>query len=90
MILAVPSNATFLVAPSSNTYLDEFVKRPYERIEDPQQLRLYELWKYERHLNLDDMDFAEDGVVETLKRVVGRRGLSVFVVARGCAEFSSS
>ena len=89
IILAIPSNATLLVAPSSNTFLDEFVRRPYERIDDRQQLRLYELWKYEHHLNLDDMDFAEDGVVDTIKRVIGRRGLSVFIVARGCAEYSA-
>lgn len=83
-ILVVPNSATLLVAPSSNTFLDAYTRRVYERIEDPQELRLYELWSYKRHLNLDDMDFAEDGVLNTIKRVLGRRGLSVFIVSRGC------
>ncbi|KAL1959003.1 hypothetical protein VTO42DRAFT_3244 [Malbranchea cinnamomea] len=87
-ILAVPNNPTLLVAPSSNTFLDSFVRRPYDDIDDSQQLRLYELWKYKRHVNLDDMDFAEDGIIDTLTRVVGRRGLSVYIATRGCAEIS--
>lgn len=36
------------------------------------------------HLNLDDMDWAEDGVLATLKRVVGRRGLGIWSVERIC------
>ncbi len=39
---------------------------------------------FRRHVNLDDMDFGDDGVVETLRRVVGRRGLGVWRVERIC------
>ena len=39
---------------------------------------------FRRHLNLDDMDFGDDGVVETLRRVVGRRGLGIWKVERIC------
>ncbi|OAX82488.1 hypothetical protein ACJ72_03158 [Emergomyces africanus] len=48
-------------------------------------LQFHLLWSYARHLNMDDMDFGEDGVWPTLKRVVGRRGLNVWLVGReGC------
>ena len=39
---------------------------------------------FRRHVNLDDLDFGDDGVVETLKRVVGRRGLGLWRVERIC------
>lgn len=76
-------DSVFLVAPRSATFLD-----PYTQLtssSDPSALHLQELWTYERHVNLDDMDFGDDGVFSTLKRVVGRRGLSVWAVKRaGC------
>jgi phosphatidylinositol glycan class Z len=84
-VLPIPKNPTLLVAPTSNTFLDAYIRRVSESVPDAQQMRLYELWKYQRHLNLDDLDFAEDGALNTLKRVLGRRGLSVFIVSRGCA-----
>ncbi|KAK5086223.1 alpha 1,2 mannosyltransferase [Exophiala xenobiotica] len=48
-------------------------------------LRLTHLETYRRHINLDDMDFGDDGVLPTLSRVVGRRGLGVWRVERECA-----
>ncbi|KKZ63741.1 hypothetical protein EMCG_01975 [[Emmonsia] crescens] len=52
-------------------------------------LQLHLLWSYARHLNMDDMDFGGDGVWPTLKRVLGRRGLNVWLVGReGCLEGS--
>ena len=45
---------------------------------------LEELWRYKRHLNLDDLDIGSEGVLETLKRVVGRRWLVVWRVMREC------
>lgn len=39
---------------------------------------------FSTHLNLDDMDFGDDGVLPTLKRVVGRRGLGIWNVERIC------
>jgi phosphatidylinositol glycan class Z len=37
-----------------------------------------------RHIGLDDLDFAEDGVWDTLARVVGHRGLRAWRVRRRC------
>ena len=69
-----------LVAPFSSleidTWIDESVKGRTFAFE--------EIWKYSRHLNLDDLDLGEEGVWGTLKRVVGRRGLIVWKVKRLC------
>lgn len=45
-------------------------------------LRNVGMWR--QHINLDDMDFGDDGVLPTLKRVIGRRGLGVWKVERVC------
>ena len=39
---------------------------------------------FDTHLNLDDMDFLRDGIVATIARVIGKRGLGVFNVHRHC------
>ncbi|EAU30563.1 conserved hypothetical protein [Aspergillus terreus NIH2624] len=71
----------YVVAPRSATFLDQYTpSRP------PSQLELHELWSYSKHLNLDDLDFGSDGVVPTLRRAVGRRGLVVWEARRaGCS-----
>lgn len=48
-------------------------------------LRLTHLQTFSKHINLDDMDFGDDGVFPTLRRIVGRRGLGVWRVERECA-----
>jgi len=53
--------------------------------QNAQGLRLTHLETYRRHINLDDMDFGDDGIIPTLSRVVGRRGLGVWRVERECA-----
>ncbi|KAI2788265.1 GPI mannosyltransferase 4 [Penicillium oxalicum] len=82
---AVPPCGTispvYLVAPTSANFLDEYTATGTPRTPD---LQLYRLWSYRKHLNLDDLDFGDDGVVPTLKRVVGRRGLGVYSVRRSC------
>lgn len=55
-----------------------------EKDKEQGQLVLTLLYQYHKHVNLDDMDFAEDGVGSTLARVVGRRGLGVWKVTRLC------
>ena len=45
-----------------------------------------ELWRWTQHLNLDDLDFENQGVWGTLKRALGRRGLVVWGVQRVCVE----
>ena len=76
----------YLVAPWSATYLDRFVLQTSEAREvQPQgELFLVKSWEYRQHLNLDDLDFGDDGVVPTLKRVVGRRGLVLYEVRIKC------
>lgn len=73
----IPSEV-FLVAPTSADFLDSFA------VERASSLQLHPLWSYRKHLNLDDLDFGEDGILPTLKRVVGRRGLGVWAVRRSC------
>jgi GPI mannosyltransferase 4 len=73
-------NSVFLVAPRSATFLDT-----YTSPNDDNSLHLREQWTYANHLNLDDIDFGDDGVFGTIYRVLGRRGLTVWSVERsGC------
>ncbi|MCJ1293844.1 alpha 1,2 mannosyltransferase [Xylographa carneopallida] len=67
-----------VVVPHSGRELDL-----YRRGEVP-GWRWEEVWTAWRHFNLDDMDWGEDGVVGTLGRVVGRRGLTAWRVGREC------
>ncbi|KAK6367894.1 alpha 1,2 mannosyltransferase [Exophiala oligosperma] len=50
----------------------------------PAELIMTNIFTYRPHVNLDDMDFGDDGLVPTLNRVVGRRGLGVWKVDRIC------
>jgi phosphatidylinositol glycan class Z len=77
----------YLVAPYSAAYLDPFVWTKFVPkdggIQDG-KLYLKERWRYSKHLNLDDLDFGDDGFLSTLKRVVGRRGLVLYEVKVKC------
>ncbi|KAL3964382.1 hypothetical protein ACCO45_001386 [Purpureocillium lilacinum] len=72
-------NGTYLIAPASATWLD-----PYLPNKGLQGLRFREVWRYRKHLNLDDMDFGDDGIWQTLTRVIGRRGLVAWRVTKSC------
>lgn len=72
-------NGTYLIAPASATWLD-----PYLPNKGLQGLRFREVWRYRQHLNLDDMEFGDDGVWNTVTRVVGRRGLVAWRVTKSC------
>jgi GPI mannosyltransferase 4 len=72
-------NGTYLVAPLSATWLDPYL--PNKGLEG---LRFREVWRHDQHLNLDDLDWAEDGIWPTLQRVVGRRGLAAWRVTKSC------
>jgi phosphatidylinositol glycan class Z len=77
------SDAVFVVAPKSLTFLDQYAA-PQSR---DSAFELLELWTYRQHLSLDDLDFGSDGILPTLKRVVGRRGLSVWLAQKpGCRQ----
>ena len=66
-----------LAAPSSATFLDQFGVSGKPTAGG---LQLTARWSIRNHLNLDDMDFGDDGILPTLSRVIGRRGLVVFDV----------
>lgn len=72
-------NGTYLLAPASATWLD-----PYLSNKGLQGLRFREVWRYRQHLNLDDLDIGDDGLWNTLTRVVGRRGLVAWRVTKSC------
>ncbi|KAF2404607.1 putative alpha 1,2-mannosyltransferase Smp3 [Trichodelitschia bisporula] len=72
-------DGVYLVAPGSATFLD-----PYINASNRSEISLEEKWRFNRHLNLDDLDFGEDGVWPTLARVLGRRGLVLWRVERRC------
>lgn len=74
------ANRTLLVAPYSTTFLDTYAA-PSSTKGD---VHLAELWRYRNHVGLDDLDFGDDGVWPTLKRVIGRRGLHVWQVNKNC------
>ena len=67
-----------LVAPWSSLEFDD------ERMWRGRGLVLEEVWRWDRHLNLDDLDVGGEGVVGTVRRVVGRRGLVLWRVGRVC------
>jgi phosphatidylinositol glycan class Z len=63
--------------------------KPFDRtdlsfVTDWPALNLTHLATFPKHVNLDDMDFGEEGVYNTLARVLGRRGLGVWRVERSC------
>ncbi|KAI9721525.1 MAG: hypothetical protein M1812_002287 [Candelaria pacifica] len=73
------SEGTYLVAPRSSTFLDQ-----YTIDKANPDLTFEEVWTYRNHLNLDDLDFAADGILPTVERVVGRRGLTAWRVSKRC------
>ncbi|KAI5860534.1 GPI mannosyltransferase 4 [Durotheca rogersii] len=75
------SNGTYLIAPLSSTWLDPFLDN-----KGLDGLRFREVWRHSSHLNLDDLDWAEDGFWPTLTRVVGRRGLAAWRVTKSCGR----
>ncbi|KFY15745.1 hypothetical protein V491_05579 [Pseudogymnoascus sp. VKM F-3775] len=79
------ATGTYLVAPLSASYLSEYIA---EHNGTKGGLRFEEVWRYRMHLNLDDLDFGDDGVWPTLKRVVGKRGLATWRVSRDCSSGS--
>ena len=76
-------NGTYVVAPLSAAWLDSYL--PNKGLEG---LRFREVWRTRQHLNLDDMDFGDDGIWNTLSRVIGRRGLGIWRVTKSCPERS--
>lgn len=72
---------TYLIAPLSATFLDQYIENTKSS-----GLRFQEVWRYTQHLNLDDLDFGDDGFLPTIERVVGRRGLGTWRVTKDCGK----
>ena len=72
-----------LVAPWSSLELD-LRRENGGKKEEGDGVIFDKLWRYDRHLNLDDLDIVGEGVGGTLRRVLGRRGLVVWGVRRVC------
>ena len=69
---------TYLIAPLSATFLDNYTAN---RVPGT---HFQEVWRYGNHLNLDDLEFGDDGFLPTFRRVVGRRGLAAWRVTKPC------
>lgn len=79
----VDPRKVLLVAPASAAYLDPFTSS--ENVGHAGVgVMLKEVYQHQRHIGLDDLDFGDDGVWPTLRRVVGRRGLVVYQVNKEC------
>ena len=76
----IATEGTYLVAPLSASFLDNYVGKSGDS-----GLYFEEVWRYSRHLNLDDLDFGDDGVWPTLSRVIGKRGLATWRVTKNCS-----
>ncbi len=74
------TEGTYLIAPASATFLDTFTSG------QAPHLHFKEVWRFTNHLNLDDLDFGDDGFWPTLQRVIGRRGLVTWKVTKDCGE----
>ena len=74
----------YLVAPHSAVYLDQFLREEGAVYPQDGKVWLDPMWRYRQHLNLDDLDFGDDGFIPTIKRVVGRRGLLLYKVNTLC------
>ncbi|GAB7346509.1 hypothetical protein MBLNU457_5197t1 [Dothideomycetes sp. NU457] len=74
------TNDSVVIAPGSAPLFDQFLRKAI----GTEKFTFKQLWWYDNHLNLDDMDFEEDGVGGTLARVVGRRGLQIWGIHRHC------
>lgn len=73
------TEATYLIAPTSATFLDKYTANQTD-------LYFEEIFTYRKHLNLDDMDFGDDGFWSTTTRVIGRRGIAAWRVTMNCPE----
>lgn len=74
----VPKGRIVLVAPRSATFLDSFSHASTSGAAIP--FKLKEIWSTKTHVNLDDMNFDNDGLLQTVERVIGRRGLAIWTV----------
>ena len=90
---STPLSAVFLAAPLSAHLFDnndasqaeQFLLREHEDPPSGATLIFKREYVYHKHVNLDDLDFADDGVLGTVSRVFGRAGLGVWRVRTNCS-----
>ncbi|KAK0259522.1 alpha 1,2 mannosyltransferase [Friedmanniomyces endolithicus] len=80
----VGHDRAWLVAPLSSSFLDASAQTSISV--SGGSLHFEPVYTYRRHVGLDDLDWAEDGVWGTLQRVVGERGLGVYEFYKVCEE----
>jgi GPI mannosyltransferase 4 len=78
-----------LVAPSNAHGLEPNAAEPYTPLafstnEAVSRMTLSRKMQHQGHVGLDDLDFGDDGVWPTLKRVIGGRGITVWQVSKQC------
>lgn len=87
------TSAIFLAAPLSAHLFDNhatrsgqplFLLREHEDAPHGREMFFSQQYVHRRHVNFDDLDFPHEGLIGTLGRVVGRRGLGVWRVRRIC------
>ncbi len=71
-----------LVAPLSSVDLEHWIEASHSR----GHFSFDRVWKTKQHLNLDDIDFDQDGIRGSIARVVGRRGLVIWKISRLCGS----
>lgn len=79
----------YLVAPLSATYLDIYLNAT-NAADGSHRFYLVPVKVFTQHLNMDDLDFGDDGIMPTLRRVVGRRGLGIWEIRKNCLSSSGS
>lgn len=70
---------TFIIAPLSAVPLDKSIIDPLD-YETPREWGLFPIRKFDFHINLDDVDLNNEGLGETVARVLGRHGLGVWLL----------
>lgn len=70
-----------LVAPNSSVELDQWKSMPADE-ESGRHFYIRPEWTTGSHLNLDDLDIPTEGLKGTWDRVVGRRGLTIWSIAK--------
>ena len=77
---------SILVAPHSATFLDDYLRPVNGAVGATPALpfTLEHIWSHRAHLNMNDIEPLEEGMVGTWNRVIGRRGVGIWKIYRQC------
>ena len=82
------SGEAILVVPKGRRELNVWrgeAPDPEGVLQDIRDMQWTMLWSERKHIGLDDLDFAEDGVWRTLSKVVRNRGLEMWRIRKECS-----